>query len=239
MLDTIQKALDTAVVDDSASGVHRVNRDIFTDPELFELEMKHIFEGNWVYLAHASQIPNKNDYFTTYIGRQPIFITRNKDNEVHAFINACSHRGSMICRHKRGNKATFTCPFHGWTFSNSGRLLKVKDPDGAGYPDRFNTDDSHDLAKIARFESYRGFLFGSLNPDVKSLAEHLGETTKIIDLMVDQAPDGLEVLRGSSSYTYDGNWKLQAENGADGYHVSSLHWTTSPPPVAAKRNRMT
>jgi benzoate/toluate 1,2-dioxygenase alpha subunit len=42
-------------------------------------------------------------------------------------------------------------------------------------------------------------------------------------MMVDQAPDGLEVLRGSSSYIYDGNWKLQAENGADGYHVSSVH----------------
>ena len=224
MLDAIRNALDTAVVDDPARGVHRVSREIFTDPEIFELEMKHIFEGNWIYLAHESQIPNQNDYFTTYVGRQPIFIARNKDNEVNAFINACSHRGSMICRHKRGNKATFTCPFHGWTFSNSGKLLKVKDPDGAGYPDRFNTEGSHDLTKIARFESYRGFLFGSLNPDVTSLAEHLGETTKIIDLMVDQAPDGFEVLRGSSSYIYDGNWKLQAENGADGYHVSSLHW---------------
>src|ERR1700736_4070620 len=224
MLDTIQKTLDGAVEDDSASGVHRVSREIFTDPDIFELEIKHIFEGNWIYLAHESQIPNKNDYFTTYIGRQPIFIARDKDKEVNAFINACSHRGAMICRHKRGNKATFTCPFHGWTFSNSGRLLKVKDPDGAGYPDRFNKEGSHDLTKIARFESYRGFLFGSLNPDVTSLAEHLGETTKIIDLMVDQAPDGFEVLRGSSSYIYDGNWKLQAENGADGYHVSSLHW---------------
>jgi len=80
------------------------------------------------------------------------------------------------------------------------------------------------LKKVARFEAYRGFLFGSLNPDVKPLAEHLGEATKMIDLMVDQAPDGLEVLRGSSSYIYDGNWKLQAENGADGYHVSSVHW---------------
>ncbi len=224
MLDTIQKALDTAVADEPASGIYRVSRDIFTDPALFELEMKHIFEGNWIYLAHESQIPNKNDYLTTYIGRQPIVITRNKDDEVNAFINACSHRGSMICRHKRGNKATFTCPFHGWTFSNSGKLLKVKDPDGAGYPEQFHVEGSHDLTKVARFESYRGFLFGSLNRDVKSLAEHLGEATKIIDLMVDQAPDGLEVLRGSSSYIYDGNWKFQAENGADGYHVSSLHW---------------
>ena len=77
---------------------------------------------------------------------------------------------------------------------------------------------------MPRFESYRGFLFGSLNPDVPPLAEHLGESAKIIDLIVDQSPDGLEVLRGSSSYIYDGNWKLQTENGADGYHVSAVHW---------------
>ena len=38
-------------------------------------------------------------------------------------------------------------------------------------------------------------------------------------MIVDQSPEGLEVLRGASTYTYDGNWKLQAENGADGYHV--------------------
>jgi benzoate/toluate 1,2-dioxygenase alpha subunit len=42
--------------------------------------------------------------------------------------------------------------------------------------------------------------------------------------MVDAAPEGLEVLRGNSSYIYNGNWKLQMENGADGYHVSSVHW---------------
>jgi benzoate/toluate 1,2-dioxygenase alpha subunit len=220
----MQKTLDLAVEADSASGVYRVSRDIFTDRELFELEMKHIFEGTWIYLAHESQIPKKNDYLTTYMGRQPIFIARNGNGELNAFINACSHRGAMLCRFKRGNKGTYTCPFHGWTFNNSGKLLKVKDPDGAGYPDRFDKEGSHDLTKIARFESYRGFLFGSLNPDVPPLAKHLGETSKIIDLIVDQSPDGLEVLRGSSTYVYDGNWKLQTENAADGYHVSTVHW---------------
>jgi twitching motility two-component system response regulator PilH len=69
---------------------------------------------------------------------------------------------------------------------------------------------------VARFESYRGFLFASLNADVKPLLEHLGESAKIIDMIVDQSPEGLEVLRGSSSYIYEGNWKLTAENGADG-----------------------
>ena len=224
MPDTAPRTIAEALQDDPATGTFRVARDIFTDPDVFELEMKHIFEGNWIYLAHESQIPNKNDYFTTHIGRQPIFIARNRNGELGAFINACSHRGAMLCRHKRANKATYTCPFHGWTFNNSGKLLKVKDPEGAGYPENFNRGGSHDLTRVPRFESYRGFLFGSLNPEVLPLAEHLGAAAKIIDLIVDQSPQGLEVVRGGSSYVYDGNWKLQTENGADGYHVSAVHW---------------
>ena len=205
-------------------GVYRGRREAFTDPEIFELEMKYIFEGNWIYLAHESQLLNNNDYLTTYMGRQPIVISRDKTGELHALINACSHRGAMLCRRKKDNRSTFTCPFHGWTFNNTGRLLKVKDPRGADYPEQFNKEGSHDLTKVPRFESYRGFLFGSLNPDVVPLDEHLGGAAKIIDMVVDQSPDGLEVLKGSSTYTYDGNWKVQAENGADGYHVSATHW---------------
>jgi benzoate/toluate 1,2-dioxygenase alpha subunit len=224
MANAVAQTLSDAVQDDAGTGLFRCKRNIFTDPEIFELEMRYIFEGNWIYLAHESQIPNNNDYFTMFMGRQPIVIVRNRSGELNAFINACSHRGAMLCRHKRGNKSTYTCPFHGWTFNNNGKLLKVKDPDGAGYPDQFNKDGSHDLTRVARFENYRGFLFGSLSPDVKPLKEHLGEAAKIIDMIVDQSPDGLEVLRGTSSYVFDGNWKLQTENGADGYHVSATHW---------------
>ena len=130
----------------------------------------------------------------------------------------------MLCRRKTGNKSSFTCPFHGWTFSNNGKLLKAKDESTGGYPETFKHEGSHDLKKLPRFQSYRGFLFGSLNPDVVPLEDFLGETTTIIDQIVDQAPEGLEVLRGNSSYIYDGNWKLQMENGCDGYHVSSVHW---------------
>lgn len=223
-LDEFQTRLDGAIQDDSENGVFRCRRDIFTDEEMFELEIKHIFEGNWIYMAHESQIPNPGDYFTLTMGRTPVVITRDKDGELHALVNACSHRGAQLCRFKRRNQKTFTCPFHGWTFSNTGKLLKVKDPKGAGYPEQFNTDGSHDLTKVAKFENYRGFLFGSLSEDVQPLKDYLGDACKMIDMIVDQADEGLEVLRGSSTYTYDGNWKLQAENGADGYHVSAVHW---------------
>jgi benzoate/toluate 1,2-dioxygenase alpha subunit len=221
---SLRERLTTAIVDDVDAGVFRCRRDVFTDPELFDLEMTNLFERNWVYLAHESQIPEPNDYFTTFIGRQPVVVTRDKSGELHALINACAHRGAMLCRRKHGNKGTFTCQFHGWTFGNTGRLLKVKDGKTGGYPASFNTAGSHDLKRVAKFGNYRGFLFGSLDPDVASLDDHLGSTRPIIDQIVDQAPHGLEVLRGSSSYVYDGNWKLQMENGADGYHVSAVHW---------------
>ena len=223
-LDEIDAKLGDMVQDDPENGIYRARRDMFTDEDLFELEMRHIFEGNWIYMAHESQIPNPNDYFTLTMGRTPVVITRDKAGQLHALINACSHRGAMLCRFKRQNKATFTCPFHGWTFSNTGKLLKVKDPKTGGYPEQFDCDGSHDLTRVARFENYRGFLFGSLNPDVVPLEDYLGEARKMIDMIVDQSPDGLEVLRGNSTYVYDGNWKLQAENGADGYHVSAVHW---------------
>ena len=168
-LTHVREVLADAVIDDRENGVIRAKREIFTDQEIFELEMKHIFEGNWVYLAHESQVPNVGDYFTTYIGRTPVVITRDKDGNLNCIVNACSHRGAMLCRRKTDNRTTFTCPFHGWTFKNSGELLKVKDSRNAGYPETFNKEGSHDLTKVARFESYRGFLFGSLRADVLPL----------------------------------------------------------------------
>jgi benzoate/toluate 1,2-dioxygenase alpha subunit len=220
----LKEKISNALIFDRKNNIYRCHRSIFTDQQIFDLEMKYIFEGNWMFLAHESQIPEAGDYYTQTMGRQPIIITRDKNNELHGLINSCSHRGAMLCRRKTGNQNTFTCPFHAWTFSNNGKLLKAKDENTGAYPETFKHQGSHDLKKIPRFQSYRGFLFGSLSEDVLPLEEYLGETRKILDLIVDQAPEGLEVLKGSSSYTYDGNWKLGAENGADGYHVGVVHW---------------
>jgi benzoate/toluate 1,2-dioxygenase alpha subunit len=92
--------------DDPATGVFRFRRDIFTDAELFALEMNHIFEGGWVYLAHESQVPEIKDHFPMYIGRQPVVITRDKQGDVHGLVNACAHLGAMLCRRKQGNKCS-------------------------------------------------------------------------------------------------------------------------------------
>jgi benzoate/toluate 1,2-dioxygenase alpha subunit len=71
-----------------------LDRAIFTDPELFDLEMKHIFERSWVFLAHESQLVNESAFLTLTIGRQPVLLIRNRPGDLKCFENACTHRGA-------------------------------------------------------------------------------------------------------------------------------------------------
>ena len=203
-------------------GVYRVARAMFTEPELFELEMEHLFEKTWIYACHESEISAPNSFITMRAGRQPLIITRGADGELHALINACQHRGATLTRVCKGRQASFTCPFHAWTYKTDGRLVKVKAP--SEYPEGFDLS-ARGLRK-ARIASYRGFVFINLDVDgTESLEDYLGDAKIFLDMMVWQSPTGeLEVLPGRSAYTFDGNWKLQCENGLDGYHVSTVHF---------------
>ena len=212
----------TYIIDQPEQGMFTIDRAVFTDPELFALEMQYIFERSWIYLAHESQLPQPNDFFTTPLGRQPVILMRNQAGDIGGFINTCPHRGATVCLAKRGNQKILTCPYHGWSFHTNGSLVSVKDHDTGAYPAAFEGLD-HGLARLPRLANYRGFLFGSLNSDGPDLGQHLGEARNIIDMLVDQAPQGLEVLKGSADYTFAGNWKLQAENGVDGYHFDVVH----------------
>jgi benzoate/toluate 1,2-dioxygenase alpha subunit len=220
----MSKQIDfSAYIDERpAEGIYRVSRSIYTDPKLFELEMNYIFEKNWVYLCHESQIENPNDFITTYIGRQPVIVNRDADGKIGAYINACAHRGTLVENSSRGSKKLFTCPFHGWCYKSNGELVHYGDSEKAGYSDNFDGVEMG-LVKIPCIDSYGGFVFGSLSENVPTLSDHLAEATKLIDMLVDQDKDGLEILPGIQTYTFDGNWKLQAENGVDGYHVETIH----------------
>ena len=200
----------------------RVHGDIYTQPAIFDAEMERIFHRGWVYVGHESEIPARGDFQTRHIGRQPVIYIRGDDGEVRVLMNRCTHRAAIVCPHEQGNAKRFTCPYHGWSFHNSGALLAT--PHGERYNDDFRKQD-FGLRAAPRVASYRGLTFASLAENGISLDEHLGPLAKAeIDIAFDVSPLGkIEVSGGTHKYGYDGNWKLQVENSADGYHLGYLH----------------
>lgn len=214
---------------DIASLVRRdaVHRDIYTDPGIFELEMERIFNTTWVYLGHACEITQEGDYKTTYIGRHPIIVSRLSDGSITALINRCRHRGPTLCQHDTGNSKFFRCPYHAWTYDNSGKLIGVPLPQG--YGTSFKKDD-YGLVKVPRVSVYRGFIFGSMSDEGPTLEEHLGGTKRYLDAYCAVSPTGqIEMFKGMQKCVYNGNWKYQLENGVDPYHVGALHQSAVSP----------
>lgn len=211
------------LIDDRpADGVFRLNRAIYDDPAVFEDEIRAVFESGWVFLGLADQAANRHDFFTTMIGRVPVIVSRDGEGTLRAFVNSCPHRGAMIAQTSAGNARMHVCAYHSWTFDSAGRNKNVKWKRAGCYPDAFD-QENHDLAALPAFGEYRGFLFGSLVGTVPPLEAHLGEAAKLLDLVADQSEEGLELVPGAVTFTYDANWKLQLENCSDQYHFTSTH----------------
>src|SRR6202521_2299113 len=149
----------------------RVHRRIYIEQEIFELEMERIFEHNWVFLGHESEVAEPGDYKTVRIGTQPAIMSRDEDGRVHVVMNRCMHRGATICQQERGNSNYFRCWYHGWTYNSRGELVGVPYPGGFGSQfDRRKLS----LIKAAKVAIYRGLVFASLSADVEELPDYLG-----------------------------------------------------------------
>lgn len=198
----------------------RVHQSIYTDPAIFAAEMTHIFGAVWVYLAHESQIPRNDDFVTARLGLRPIIVLRDSEGTLRALYNRCTHRGTTLCRLEKGSANIFRCPYHGWTFNNTGRLRNVPWPDG--YATDFK-DSKFNVAQVPRVESYRGFIFGTLNMDAPPLDAYLGAVKGPLDEWLDRHPGGKVAVCEANRLMYRGNWKLAYDNSCDGHHVVFSH----------------
>lgn len=199
----------------------RVRGRAYRDPAVFEEEMRRIFGRTWVFVGHESEIAEPGDYKTTDIGVTPVIVSRDDDGAVHVLLNRCRHRAATVCQEPRGNARFFRCAYHRWTYANDGRLTGVPFP--GGYGERFDRA-RRGLLRAPRVATHRGLIFASLAADGPSLQEHLGPVAALIDEVCDVSPKGeIRLEAGRHRFTYDGNWKLQMDNGIDGYHPALVH----------------
>ena len=198
----------------------RVHSSLYYDERIYRDELERIWYKGWVYVGHTSEVPNKNDYVTKSIGPTSVLLVRDRNDEISLLLNKCPHRGNELCAYKQGNRGTFTCPYHAWTFSNTGDLI------GFAFADGYEGTDKRDfsLGKVPRIAIYRGFIFGSMSPEGESLEEYLGGAHASIDQLLDNSPEGeIEVSTGFLQHRTRANWKFLIENETDGYHPGSVH----------------
>jgi 3-phenylpropionate/trans-cinnamate dioxygenase alpha subunit len=219
-----------------------IDRSIFSDPEIFELEMTQIFGRSWLFLCHESQIPKKGDFFEAPIGRDNVLVVRQRDGGIKGLLNTCAHRGNAVCRAEEGNVKNFMCTYHGWTYDIAGKLIGVP-----GLDELYHNDlelSRNGLREVAQLEVYKGFVFGTLDPQAPPLADFLGRTGRAgLEFLAGQGE--LEAVPGIQKFVIPCNWKFAVDNLFDWYHPQITHLSAfqtgllpSPPDITGSKMKI-
>lgn len=204
---------------DEAHGL--VDRAIFTDEQIYQQELRRIYATSWLFLGHVDQVQKTGDFFTTYMGEDPIIVAKDAEGNINAMLNSCRHRGARVCRADYGATKVFTCTYHGWAFDLEGELKNV--PNRDAYDENFKEED-WGLVRVPNVSVYKGLIFANWDPNAKSLEDYLGGMKYYMDAFLDRYPEGTEMVEGVMKWELEGNWKLAAEQfGTDWYHVNMSH----------------
>nr|ABK27720.1 putative ring-hydroxylating dioxygenase large subunit [Mycobacterium sp. SNP11] len=200
----------------------RLPAGLVANAELHKLEAQRVFGRCWQFLAHETEIPQAGDYVVRYLGGGSIIVVRGEDGEVRAMANSCRHRGTMLCRTEMGNTSHFRCPYHGWTYRNTGTLAGVPAQKEVYGVEMDKNEWS--LTQVPRLENYGGMIFGCLDEKAEPLVDYLGDMAWYLDLITQKSKGGLEVRGEPQRWIIDSNWKLGADNFVgDAYHTLMTH----------------
>jgi benzoate/toluate 1,2-dioxygenase alpha subunit len=203
----------------------RVHRDVYTDPAIFDLEMARLWSRTWLYVGHASQVPQPGDYVTTDLATQPVILVRHTDGTVRVLMNRCAHKGAKVVSSPSGNTGRFfRCPYHAWAYETDGALYAVPRQQGYDGTRMRACEAGRGLVALPNVATYRGFVFARLADEGPDFATYFGESLSSIDNMADRSPEGeLEIAGGVLRYAHDCNWKMFVENLNDTMHPMVVH----------------
>lgn len=186
----------------------------YRDPKITEIEESQILRRVPLAIVPSAQIPERNDYVVRSVLGDSLLVTRDRTGKSHVLLNYCRHRGAMpACG--SGNSARFVCPYHAWTYKNTGELFMV--PGKAGF-DSMDVKD-YGLVELPSEERY-GFIWAVLTADATiDLDAHLGPLKDELALW-DYPSYGYHIDREFSSEV---SWKGALEAFAEGYHFPFVH----------------
>lgn len=201
----------------NAPLIHSLDARYYTDPAVFDKEIKGLLSRTWQFAGHVSQIPNVGDYFAFRIAGQSLFCIRGRDGVVRCFYNVCQHRAHELVE-GTGSTRVVVCPYHAWTYELTGELRAG--PNIKSVP---GFDRSKICLTEVRCEDFNSFLFVNLDPETAPMDDWF---PGVCEELRDYVPniDGLAPLEWVEIPEHC-NWKVSVENYSECYHCPLNHPT--------------
>lgn len=197
-----------------ADGIARIPATAYTNPDRYRAEIERIFRRLPLVVAFSVELAQPYDYKALDVAGVPVLVVRGPDGVVQAFLNVCSHRGSVVAPAGCGHARRFTCPYHAWSYDTDGALVGVLDREEFG---PLEVAD-HGLRPLPVAER-AGMVFAILDPASElDIDQFLGGYDQVLDHL--GLADCWLVGRQSVSGP---NWKVAYDGYLDFYHLPILH----------------
>jgi phenylpropionate dioxygenase-like ring-hydroxylating dioxygenase large terminal subunit len=190
---------------------------MYNSEEIYRLEVERIMRKEWVCPGLAAEIPNAGDYMTFAIDTQPVFCIRGSDGQIRSFSNVCRHR-QMVLLEGRGNSRRVVCPYHAWTYDQTGKLIAAPHMQAS---EGFSRDEI--CLHSIRTEIWNGWIYITLNPETVPISKMIEPLHTLVERY------GIETYIPiiHQEFTWKTNWKILNENFMEGYHGPFAHRTSA------------
>ncbi len=197
---------------------YRMPTTAYVCPDMAAKEWTSFFQNHPQLIGLSRDLPEPGSFFTLDDFGTPVLATRDKAGKFHAFVNACRHRSVKVASEERGKRTLFMCPFHHWSYANTGDLISIPNEDHFGHIDK----GCHGLLELPAVEQ-GGLLW--VHPQVDGVLD-------VDDLLGDLGEELASY--GMSAHTFVGetnikmnlNWKFANDTFGETYHFGKLHQNT-------------
>lgn len=198
---------------ESASHQYRVPVAKYADADLWAEEVDAFYKRLPIVAGMSCELAEPGAFKAEDIVGIPVLLVRDGEGRMNAFLNVCRHRGMPVAA-GCGKASRFTCPYHAWTYDESGRLVGITSEETFGPIDR----SDHGLTRLPCAER-AGLIFVGLTPGMPFDID--GYLAGVDRHIAAGEPDRLYC--GGGRVIDAPNWKIVMEGHLESYHFASLH----------------
>ncbi|MBL7542757.1 MAG: aromatic ring-hydroxylating dioxygenase subunit alpha [Bdellovibrionaceae bacterium] len=183
----------------------------------YDSEVRYVIKKKPLPFCPSNRLKNRGDFFVSQLSGLSLLAIRGEDGQVRIFLNMCRHRGARFVSEDSGsNCKKIVCPYHGWTYSDQGKLSPISTELGL-------KSQSENVLRLLEYPCHEFFGMIWVILDRGTDADKLAVAFKFFENDQDELGIALEHALPEHSFIGKFNWKLGVEAFLEVYHFAYAH----------------